>query len=92
MIIPTHKTFKFKLYKNKKNKELEKQIELAAKIYNHCIALHKRYYRLYGKYIHRFALINHITKLKKLPKYNEWKNLDAQAIQDIVECLASAFS
>lgn len=87
----THKTFKFKLYKSKKNKELEKQIELAAKIYNHCIALHKRYYRLYGKYIHRFALINHIAKLKKLPKYNAWKNLDAQATQDIVERIDKAY-
>jgi len=39
------KTYKFKLYKTKKLKNLHSLINLFAGIYNHCIALHKRYYK-----------------------------------------------
>ena len=46
------KTYQEKLYNNKKrNKYLIVEIELACEIYNHCIALHKRYYRRYKKYL-----------------------------------------
>jgi hypothetical protein len=49
------------------------------------IALHKRYYRLYGKYLSPHHLKAHIAKRKKLPKYAWWSALGAQAIQDIIE-------
>jgi len=77
------KTYCFKLYNSKKNRYLHSQINLAGEIYNHCIALHKRFYRLYGKSLNVYAIKKHITKLKKLPKYQHWNQLDAQAIQDI---------
>jgi len=79
------KTYKFKLYNSKRNKYLHRQIDLSCEIYNHCIALHKRYYRLYNKHLHVYHLQKHITKLKKLPRYSHWKHLDSQAIQDIAE-------
>ena len=79
------KTLKYKLYKNKKYNRLNKDINLAANIYNHCIALHKRYYRLFKKHLNRFALQKHITKLKALSKYAHWKNLNSQSIQEITE-------
>jgi len=82
---------KFKLYHNKKNKKLISQIELAAQIYNHCIALHKRYYKLYNKYIPVYTLQKHITKLKKLKKHQYWNRLDAQAIQNVVERIDKAY-
>ncbi|MFR8653102.1 hypothetical protein [Megamonas funiformis] len=41
------KTYCFKLYKAKRNRKLHKVINIAGIIYNHCIALHKRYYRLF---------------------------------------------
>ncbi len=44
-------------------------INIAGLIYNHCIALHKRYYRLYGKYIHKYTLQKHITKLKRTKRF-----------------------
>ena len=59
-------------------------INIAGLIYNHCIALHKRYYRLYKKHIHKFRLINHLVKLKRTKRFAFFKELDAQAIQDIV--------
>jgi len=79
------KTYKYKLYQHKRNRYLKRQINLAGIIYNHCIALHKRYYRLYGKGLNVYALMKHLTKLKKLPKYSEWKSLGSQAIQDIAQ-------
>jgi len=77
------KAFKFKLYNHKRNRHLIRQIEIAAGIYNHCIALHKRYYRRYKKYLNLYQLKKHITKLKKRSKYAHWNNLGSQAIQDV---------
>ncbi len=85
------KTYSFKLYTSNKNKHLHQQIDLACEIYNHCIALHRRYYRLYGKYLHVHGLQKHITKLKKLPKYGHWKGLNSQAIQDITQRIDRAY-
>ncbi|MEQ8173229.1 MAG: RNA-guided endonuclease TnpB family protein, partial [Candidatus Eremiobacterota bacterium] len=80
------KTFHEKLYNNKKkNKCLIKQIELASEIYNHCIALHKRYYRRYKKYLPLYNLESHITFLKSQKKYNHWKSLNSQTIQELTE-------
>lgn len=85
------KTYKFKLYNSKRNKHLHKQIELACEIYNHSIALQKRYYRMYGKYISLYTMQKHIAKLKKLHKYRHWYYLNSQAIQDITERIDRAY-
>lgn len=85
------KAYKFKLYQSKRNKYLKRQIEIAAKIYNHCIALHKRYYRLFGKSLNYYELKKHITKIKKLKKNSEWNELNSQAIQNIVERIDKAY-
>jgi len=85
------KTYRFKLYSSKKNKRLHRQIDLASQIYNHCIALHRRYYRMYKKHIHIYALQKHITKLKQLPKYNHWYNLNSNSIQNITERIDRAY-
>lgn len=87
----TIKTYKFKLYRSKKNKSLHQQIDIAGLIYNHCIALHRRYYRLTGKSLHKFALMKHIPKLKKLDRYSHWNLVDAQAIQDICDRIDRAY-
>ena len=79
------KTYKFKLYKTKRLKHLRLLINIAADIYNHSIAAHKRYYRLYHKSLNKFVLQKHITKLKKLSKYNRWNELGSQSIQEITE-------
>jgi putative transposase len=79
------KTYCFKLYKSKRNKKLHRQIDTAGRIYNHLIALHKRYYRLYGKHLNIYKLQKHITKLKKTRRYTNWNSLGSQAIQDITE-------
>ena len=86
------KTYTFKLYQHKRNRHLKRQINLAGIIYNHCIALHRRYYRLYGKTLNVYQLMKHITKLKRLPKYSHWNSLGSQAIQDIAQRIARGYT
>jgi putative transposase len=85
------KTFCFKIYRSKKNRYLHNQINLAGEIYNHCIALHKRYYRMYKKSLNTYSLQKHLTKLKKLDKYSHWNQLGSQAIQDITDRIDKAY-
>ncbi len=85
------RTYKFKLYRSKKNKHLHQQIDIAGLIYNHCIALHRRYYRLFGNGINKFQLMKHLTKLKKLARFSHWNLVGSQAIQDIVERIDKAY-
>jgi len=77
------RTYKYKLYDTKKLKHIHRTINISGIIYNHCIALHKRYYRLYKKHLNVFQLQKHLTKLKKKDKYSFWKKVPSQAIQDI---------
>lgn len=70
---------------------MHQQIDIAGIIYNHCIALHKCYYRLTGKGLNKFALMKHITRLKGLAKYKYWSLVGSQAIQDIVERIDKAY-
>ena len=81
---PLMKTYKFQLYSNHGNRELHKTIDGHAWVWNHCIALQRRYYAIYGKHISKFRLINHISKLKRLPRFAHWNQLPSQAIQDVV--------
>lgn len=78
------KTYKFKLYSNHGNGELHQTIAGRASVWNHCVALHRRYYAIYGKYISKFRLINHISKLKRTHRFAYWNQLPSQAIQDVV--------
>lgn len=64
----TIKTFKFKLYSSKKNKHLDGAVNVAASVWNYCIAMHRRYYRMYGKSLSANRLKKHITKLKRCRK------------------------
>lgn len=79
------RTFVFKAFASKRNRKLHRQIDIASQIWNHCIALHKRYYRRFGKHLNQFQLMKRITKLKKQKRYQHWKDLGSQAAQDIVQ-------
>ena len=85
------KSFQYKLYRSKRNRRLHQQIGVAANLYNHCIALHKRYYRMFGKSLHKYQLQKHLTKLKRLSKHSHWKLVGSQAIQDITDRIERAY-
>lgn len=57
----------------------------ACSVYNHCIALQKRYYRLFRKNITAFTMSRHLAKLKKLSQFAFWNGLNSQTVQDISE-------
>ena len=79
------KTLKFKLYRSHRNKKLHKQINAAGLAYNHCVKLHKRYYRLYHKHLKKITLQKHITKLKKIPKFSYFLEFGSQTVQNVAE-------
>ena len=83
------KTFKFKLYQHKRNKHLHRVINAASRVYNHCIALHKRYYRMFKKHLNKNKLMKHIAKLRRRNAY--WLLVNAQAVQDIVQRIERAY-
>ena len=84
-------TYKYKLYRTKRLKHIDKIINISGIIYNHCIAIHKRYYKIYRKSLNKYQLQKHLTKLKKLPKYSYWKKVPSQAIQDITDRIDKAY-
>jgi len=82
----SYRAYKQKLYNSySRNKKLYREIEEYAKVWNCCVAIHKRFYSLYKKHLSLHKLQNHITKIKKQKKYKYMRSLNAQAIQDIVE-------
>ena len=85
------KTYKFKMYSNHGSRELHKTIDGHASVWNHCIALQRRYYAIYGKYIPKHRLMKHIAKLKRLPRFAHWNQLPSQAIQDVVSRIDKSY-
>lgn len=83
------KTLKFKLYSHKRNRYLKRSINAAGVIYNHCIALHRRYYRRYGKHLSCAKLQAHIAKLRKRNPF--WQQVGSQAVQDICQRIEKAY-
>ena len=84
-------TYQYRLYDNKQNKHLDHALEIACEIWNHCIALHRRYYRLFGKHLSDNKLKVHLTKLKKQSRYTHWNDLGSQAIQDVAERIGRSY-
>ncbi|WP_026102424.1 RNA-guided endonuclease TnpB family protein [Pleurocapsa sp. PCC 7319] len=83
------KTYKFKLYQHKRNRHLHRTINAAGHVYNHCIALHKRYYSLFGKHLNKNKLMKHIAQLRHKNEY--WQLVGSQAVQNIVQRIDRAY-
>ncbi|BAY47898.1 transposase [Scytonema sp. HK-05] len=58
-------------------------INASGVIYNHCIALHRRYYQMWGKHLACGKLQSHIAKLRKRSLF--WQSVGSQAVQDICQ-------
>ena len=66
IIKQVNRTYKYRMYRNdKSDKHLFNQIDIAGIIWNHCLALQRRYHDLTDKYISRYKLQKHIAKLAK---------------------------
>src|SRR5258708_39133308 len=93
MLLEVHHTYKYRLYEcTKRDRALHHQIDVAGCIWNHALALQKRYYRLCGKYIPQGELKAHIAKLRRwVKRYSYWQALGSQAVQDVSERLDTAY-
>jgi putative transposase len=78
-------TYKYKLYRNKANAQLEKLLREACFVWNHCLALQKRYYALYGKYANAPMMQKHFAKRFKM------NTMAAQSVQEVIQRLDNAY-
>jgi putative transposase len=86
------KTYKFKMYSNHGNRELQQTIDSHAHVWNHFVALCRRCHAIYGKYPGKKGLMRHLTKLKRLPRFAHWNQLPSQSLQDVIDRLDKAYS
>ena len=86
------KAQKVRLYPNKAQREIiSSQIGGVRYVYNRALALRKFVYTKFGLKIGKFALINHMTKLKKREKTSWLKEIDSQAIQQSIANMDKAY-
>jgi len=86
------KAVKVRLYPNSEQKQIIAfQIGGARYVYNRALALRKYAYSKFGIKIGKFALINHITKLKKREMTSWLKEIDSQAIQQSIANMDRAY-
>jgi len=86
------KQFVYKIYSKPKVANLGRLINLHGMLYNHCIALHKRYYKLTGKHLNQFELMQHIAKLKDRKGF-EWIGLmGSQSVQDVIKRIEKGYA
>jgi putative transposase len=86
------KSYKYRLYRcDKKDRKLRHKIFVASTIWNHFIALQRRYYGLTGKYIPYYRMTRHALKLRKTRRFALWRDLHSQACQDVCRRVDDAY-
>jgi putative transposase len=84
-------SFRFKLFECKRLKHLHGTIDVSAQIWNHSVALYRRYYRLFKKALPKAQLQAHLAKLRN-GRFLHWKAVDSQSVQAIVDRLYLAWA
>jgi putative transposase len=81
------KTYKYRLYNNqRRNRLLHQRIDIAGIIWNHMVALQRRYYQLTSGYISRTSMQRHLAKLRRRsPRFRFWELVGSQAVQELAE-------
>lgn len=78
--------YKYKLYRTKQTKHLDAMLREASWAWNHALALHKRYYRMYGGYID-------VTRMQK--KWVQWfgksSRHHSQTVQEVLQRLDKSY-
>ena len=82
---------KHKLFHDQTLKHLHNELDICGIVRNHFVALCMRYYRRYGKGLSYSQMSAHLTKLKKLEKYEHWNIPYAWSLQNVVKRLAQSF-
>ena len=84
------RTYKYKIQNHKRNHHLQKDLHVIAHVHNHFVALWQRHYRIYGecegyKRPSAFRMIKHLTKLKRLEKYQHWTIPYSWCLQECIQ-------
>lgn len=79
------KTYEYKLYRTKKCKHLDNMLREACFVWNHALALQKRYYSLYKKYINVDKLQKHFTK--RIHR----NYMHSQSVQEVIQRLDASY-
>ena len=79
-------SYKYKLYRTKRTSHLDNMLSEACFVWNHALALQKRYYRIYGKYVSCAAMQKHYTKRIKRTY------LHSQSVQEVLQRLDTAYA
>lgn len=82
-------SYKFRMYEGSKRHRLDRMVTTATRIWNHCVAFQKTYYRLFRKYCNKFALMKHIATIRN--RREEWKIVGAQCVQAIIDRLNATY-
>jgi putative transposase len=91
-IVAAHKNYKYRLYRcDKKDRKLRHKIFVASTVWNHFIALQRRYYRITGKYISLHHMNNHVLKLRNRQRFVLWRDLYSQACQNVCRRIDDAY-
>lgn len=78
-------TYRYKLYSSKRNRKIDAMLREACFVWNHALALQKRYYSLTGKYINLNRMQKHFAK--RIIRCR----LHSQTVQEILERLDAAY-
>ena len=78
-------TYEYKLYSSKRNRKLDAMLCEACFVWNHALALQKRYYSLYGKYVSCSRMKAHYAK--RIHRHL----LHSQTVQEILERLDESY-
>ena len=78
-------SYKYKLYRTDKTKHIDKLLRDGAFVWNHALAIQRRYYRLYHKYVNVVNMQKHFSKRYKFA----W--LHSQSTQEIIQRLDIAY-
>ena len=79
-------SYKYNIYHSKKTKYLERMLRECCFVWNHALALQRRYYKLFGKYIS-------VGKMKKhFAKRIRRNLLHSQTTQEILERLDESYN
>ena len=82
---------KHKLFHDKTLKRLHDDLNICGVVRNHFIAVSMRYYRRCGKGLSYAQMSKHLTKLKKLEKYQHWNIPYSWSLQNVLKRLAQSF-
>ena len=81
--------YKYRLYVNKHTEELSHLVTTSIFVWNHIIALYRRYYKLYKKNPSCSQMQKHIAKVAKNNTF--WNKMGSQSLQEICQRVDNSY-